>query len=232
MFSRVIFAAVAAALSIGCAEAAYVGSPPLLITESNGAGQTVGSVLSGVANPNIPMNVLATPAFPPPQPSIPGKNALFPDAIGQPTDIITDGVRAASITPPYLGAAPGHSSLIVSVSPNPALQCPYVQAISQTASAQVITNPGGKFIHLCGIFLLGAAQEGVSVSEGTGATCATNKTMLIGGSGGTAQVAANGGFAGWNDRITVPMQVRGDNVCVEQSSTGNISGNLTYGVYQ
>ena len=42
---------------------------------------------------------------------------------------------------------------------------------------------------------------------------------------------SNGGVWGVSDRITIPMQVPGDDLCVEQSSSGNVSGLLTYGVF-
>ena len=78
---------------------------------------------------------------------------------------------------------------------------------------------------------ISATAQGIGLAEGTGAACATNPTYWDGGASGTMQAAVNGGYDLAGSTINYPMQVRGDNICVLQSSTGNVSGHLTYGVY-
>jgi hypothetical protein len=213
------------------AAAAYIGTPPLLVVPSNASSQAIGS--ASQAQGTIPLIVQPAPLFAPvPSPPLAVRpNAIFPEAIGRPAVMVTDGRLTASLTQPNSSPSSGQSAIVVTQSPNPALQCPYTAAISQTASATNITNQGNKYIHVCSLLAISTTQQGVSLAEGTGTACATGQTMLIGAAGGTAQVAANGGFVLSGDRVQIPMQKAGDNLCVLQSSTGNISGYITYGVY-
>ena len=104
--------------------------------------------------------------------------------------------------------------------------------VNISANATVITNPGGKFVHVCAVLLInGATAQSATLLEGTGTACATNPTYWIGGSGATAALAVNGGFSVPGNWINYPMQVRGDNVCVLVSGSTNLSGSVTYGIY-
>jgi hypothetical protein len=129
--------------------------------------------------------------------------------------------------------SPDKSGVVVGLSPNPSLQCPFVQSINVSASggATVINNPGGALLHICSIKVVSAAQQGVSLAEGTGTICASGETFVDGGSGGTNQVLANGGWAEVSDRITTPMQKAGDNWCIINSTASNTSGKIVYGVF-
>ena len=223
---------VALGLLAGRAEAAYIGSPPLLITPSNAAQQIIGSsTLANPSNPVIPLitqNAAAFAIFPTP-PYILGKNAILPDVFGRDSVEITDGVLTASLTPPFKGAAASQAALAVSVSPTPSYQCPYTAAFSLTANGTVITNPGGKNIYVCSAALINATAQSVTISEGTGAACGTGPIYWLGAAGGTAALAANGGFV--LPAINWAMQKTGDNVCVLLSGSTNVSGTLTYGLY-
>jgi hypothetical protein len=144
--------------------------------------------------------------------------------------IISDGTNIAALRGPS-GAIQGDYGVVVHPSTAPALQCPFVANISSTAAVQLVTNPGGKFIHVCSFSVIIAGAESISLVEGTGSTCATGTTGLYGGTSASAALAANGGLAMTSDRITIPMQKAGDNVCLLKSAANNASGILTYGIY-
>lgn len=131
----------------------------------------------------------------------------------------------------YSGAVKGDYGMVTHPSIAPALQCPYVKNISVTASTQLVTNAGGQWIHVCAFSVVLAGAESLSLVEGTGSTCATGTTGLYGGTSASAAFAANGGVAMVSDRITIPMQVVGDNLCLLKSAANNASGMLSYGLY-
>jgi hypothetical protein len=205
---------------------------PLQSEVVNQAGQQIGTKLAGaLSQPQLNQNVPPFALFPAP-PLFLGKNAILPDLFGRAADEITDGINVASIAPAGRAAALSNSALVVAVSPNPRLTCPFIQAINQTANATVITNPGGKLIHVCNLVILdGATQQGISLAEGTGTACATNTIYWDGGAGGTMQTAIGGGWVLPGQEVNYPMQNAGDNVCVIQSGSTNVSGHLTYGIY-
>lgn len=147
------------------------------------------------------------------------------------TSTVTDGSgRNAALRGPE-GAQIQDAGLVVQPSIAPALQCPYVQAFSQTASATIVTNAGGKMLHICWFGVVSATAQSFSLVEGTGTTCATGIKALYGSTAGSAALSANGGLHGISDRITLPMQVNGDNLCVVQTGAGNLSGTIVYGIY-
>jgi hypothetical protein len=77
-----------------------------------------------------------------------------------------------------------------------------------------------------------AGAENVGIIEGTGTTCGTGASNLVGqGSSGSVAISANGGFVVASDRITIPMQVTGDDLCLVKSAANNLSGFITYGVF-
>jgi hypothetical protein len=175
------------------------------------------------------------PFVPAPNPAPTGvrPTGTFLDAIGRASVVLVDpsGVTA-SIAAGRMQATPEESAQIVTQSPNPSLQCPFVSAVSTTASTTQITGIAGKRLHLCTVFLMVAGAENLGVIEGTGTTCGTGTTNLIGqGSSGSAAQAANGGFVLVSDRITVPMQVTGDSICVVKNASNNVSGAITYGIF-
>jgi hypothetical protein len=98
-------------------------------------------------------------------------------------------------------------------------------AINQTASTDVYTSTNK--MHICSIVLVSATQQGFSLSEGTGSTCASGTALLMGGAGGTMQLAANGGFSATSGVPWLQAKNTADHLCLLQSSTGNISGTIT-----
>jgi hypothetical protein len=228
-----VTAAAAFLLGIGVAHAAYL--PGGVTVLQNPAGQDVGvqQLNNATTQPTLPIITQPAPAFPPPPPILPTtKWGNFLGNIIQVMHYITDGVYNMTFAGPNKSPQPAQAAAVVNFSPNPSLQCPLTAPVNQTANTTVITNPGGgKSIHVCGVVLISATQQGITIAEGTGTACATNPVYWDGGSGGTLQVAANGGYAAINQRIIYPMQAAGDNVCVIQSGAGNVSGHINYGIF-
>lgn len=108
--------------------------------------------------------------------------------------------------------------------------CTSVIAINQTASATVITGVANQRIYICGIFLLSAGAQNVSVTEGTGTNCGTGAAALIGGTTASVALGANAGFVMTAGTPFMRTQTNGDNLCVLQSATSNVSGTITYAI--
>ena len=98
--------------------------------------------------------------------------------------------------------------------------------INQTASTDVKTFTG--YGYICSIVLISGTQQSVSISEGTGSTCATGTAYLMGGSGGTMVLAQYGGFSAVSGTPFMKLKNSADHLCVLQSSTGNVSGFITF----
>jgi hypothetical protein len=108
--------------------------------------------------------------------------------------------------------------------------CNKVINISQTATTDVHTFTG--FGYICAINLIGSAAMNIGVDEGTGTTCETSGTALIGVSSTSAAtpnypIAANGGFAMTSGTPFMRMQASADHLCVLQG-TGTVAGTITY----
>lgn len=107
--------------------------------------------------------------------------------------------------------------------------------INLTASGQIITGTSGKKTYICSINLVSATAQNVALVEGTGTTCATNIYGLAGGTTAATgwNLLANSGLTEGAGIGTV-VSPSGDtnataaNVCLLSSSTGQISGHITY----
>jgi hypothetical protein len=103
--------------------------------------------------------------------------------------------------------------------------------IDQTSGEQVITGTASTRTFICSIQLMSATSQSVAVVSGTGSVCATSVGPLLGGT-----TAATGwGFAagghieiGNGSAWVAKTDTDADNVCVLQSSSGQVSGNITY----
>lgn len=104
--------------------------------------------------------------------------------------------------------------------------CPSVIAVNQTTSTDLHTFTAKG--HICSIMLISATAQSITLAEGTGSVCASGTAYLIGGSGGTTALAANGGFSMVAGTPWLDMQTAADHLCLDQSSTGNVSGVITY----
>lgn len=159
-----------------------------------------------------------------------------PTTLGKPSGLTTTNTTVAVLANQGAlrgptGAIKGDYGMVTHPSVAPALQCPYVKPINVTAATELVTNAGGQRIHVCAFSVVLAGAESVSLVEGTGTLCGTGTTGLYGGTSASAAFAANGGVAMTSDRITLPMQVAGDNLCLLKSAANNVSGTLVYGLY-
>jgi hypothetical protein len=78
-----------------------------------------------------------------------------------------------------------------------------------------------------------AAAANVAVVEGTGSVCATSTTGVGGFGGATAATgwnfAANGGIALGNGDSSLGAEgTSGDNLCIFNSGSGQVSGGISY----
>lgn len=104
-------------------------------------------------------------------------------------------------------------------------------AISQNASAQLITGVAAKKTYICSILIIVGATENVALTAGTGTVCATGASALIGSTtvANGLILAANGGFNSGNGAGTIAAgTVNADNICLLQSGVVRVSGVITY----
>lgn len=106
-------------------------------------------------------------------------------------------------------------------------------SINQTANAQLVTGAASKKVYLCSIHVVVAAATNVAVVEGTGTACATGTSGVGGFGGATAATgwnfAANGGIALGNGDSSLGAEVTsGDNLCIFNSGSGQVSGGISY----
>lgn len=137
-----------------------------------------------------------------------------------------DGTNVPAVKGSGTNAATTDNAETVALSPNPSTVCPNVIPISQTASTDLHTSTNK--LHICSFLLVSATAQSVSLVEGTGTTCATGTAALIGGTSASASLAANGGWAMEADRAFLETQTTGDHLCLLQSGSGNVSGEISY----
>lgn len=104
--------------------------------------------------------------------------------------------------------------------------CPIAIPISQATSTDLYTSHNR--IHVCAVALVnGATAQSVSLVEGTGSICATNKTALIGGTTASVALAVSGFFGLASATPWLNSAVTGDHLCLLQSGATNVSGVIT-----
>ena len=106
-------------------------------------------------------------------------------------------------------------------------------AISTTAgTTQLVAPSGSTQVYVCAITTVGAAASVQNLVGGTGATCTTGTPAAIMGSTTAANgmsFAANGGFAyGSGSGVIASTTTGGHGLCLIQSGTTQISGNITF----
>ena len=114
-----------------------------------------------------------------------------------------------------------------------AAQAKLFASISQTGNTQLASGTALKKIYVCSIHVVAAAAANVAVVEGTGSVCGTGTAGVSGFGGATAATgwnfAANGGIALGNGDSAVGAEASsGDNLCVFNSGSGQISGGISY----
>jgi hypothetical protein len=106
-------------------------------------------------------------------------------------------------------------------------------SISQTGNTQIVAGTASKKIYVCSIHVVAAAATDVAVVEGTGTVCGTGSAGVSGFGGATAATgwnfAANGGIALGNGDSSVGAEgTSGDNLCIFNSGSGQVSGGISY----
>lgn len=104
-------------------------------------------------------------------------------------------------------------------------------AINQATGTQLFTGTASNRTYICHISLVTATAQNVALVSGTGTVCATSTGPLMGGTTAATgwNFAANTGIAaGGGGASIAKSDTDADNVCLLQSSTGQISGVITY----
>jgi hypothetical protein len=148
-----------------------------------------------------------------------------PGTAGTPSADVISVQGAASMTALKVDGSAVAQPVVLSTSA-PAAYCPNTIAVNQTASTDLYTSTNK--IYVCSIVLISATQQGLSLAEGTGSVCGTGTAYLLGGSGGTAQIAANSGFSTPSALPWLKSKTTADHLCLIQSGSGNVSGTITY----
>ena len=110
--------------------------------------------------------------------------------------------------------------------------CPHTIHISQATHTQLVTAGPDQRIFICGLIVVSAGPQSISLVEGTGTTCDTDTQGLIGSHSASMSLAPNAGFAGVASSPWLNTRVASDHLCLFQSGTANVSGTLTYEVAQ
>lgn len=108
------------------------------------------------------------------------------------------------------------------------LICTSKAAFSQTASAQLVAGVASQRIYLCAVILITAADQSISLVEGTGSVCATGIAAVMGGTTASMALVANGGLSSVAAFPWISTATNANALCLLQSGSGNVSGVITY----
>ena len=138
----------------------------------------------------------------------------------------------AAFAPEFLAEAQGQFATGQGLDPCKGLTKLYA-SISQTGNTQLVAGTASKKIYVCSIHVVAAAATNVAVVEGTGSVCATGTAGVSGFGGATAATgwnfAANGGIALGNGDSSLGAEgTSGDNLCIYNSGSGQVSGGISY----
>jgi hypothetical protein len=143
------------------------------------------------------------------------QNGYLRGTFGARIGSVNDALKVASVTP---------------VDPCATLNKGNV-AISQTATARLVPGLAGLRIFVCSARVVAGAAEIVNFTEGTGATCGTAETAVAGSTTAAngESYAANGGFSGGGGEGSIMVtNVPGDSLCLKQSGSNRLSGNIVF----
>jgi hypothetical protein len=137
-----------------------------------------------------------------------------------------------AFAPEFLAEAQGQFATGQGLDPCKGLTKLYA-SISQTGNTQLVAGTASKKIYVCSIHVVAAAATNVAVVEGTGSVCATSTAGVSGFGGTTAATgwnfAANGGIALGNGDSSLGAEgTSGDNLCIYNSGSGQVSGGISY----
>jgi hypothetical protein len=144
--------------------------------------------------------------------------------------VVSDPVVASALN----SATVAGTNRIGYVSDDPCTQKTKLNAPISTISGnvQLVAPSGTTKVYVCSLVTVGGTASIQNLIEGTGAACTTANEAAIIGSTTAANgmsFAANGGFAYGNGGAEVGVTATaGNGVCLLQSGTAQISGNITY----
>lgn len=106
-------------------------------------------------------------------------------------------------------------------------------SISQTTGTQLVAGTASKKIYVCSYHVVTATAQNLALVEGTGTVCASSIAGIKGFGGSTAATgqnfAASGGETYGDGLAAIGAEAtNADNLCLLQSSTGQVSGGLSY----
>lgn len=149
-----------------------------------------------------------------------------------PAAVAVPGVNAFVTNTNSNGANTAANSSPVVVASDQKGPCTSKKTFNQTASTDLVTSTNKLWI--CGIVIISSSQQEVSFVEGTTTTtpCDTSAVAVIGATTADSThglaLPANGG---WTNTAAVPWintTVTANHLCLLQSSTGLVSGVITY----
>lgn len=124
---------------------------------------------------------------------------------------------------------------ITTAPPNSLDPCSYSKkgntSISQTAISKLASGISGQVISICYARIVAGAAEILNLIEGTGSNCGTGTLAVTGSTtaGNGESYAANGGFSAGNGSAAVAVtKIPGNDLCLSQSGSNRLSGNVTY----
>jgi hypothetical protein len=106
-------------------------------------------------------------------------------------------------------------------------------SINQTVKTKLISGTASKKIYICSLNLISATAQNVALIEGTGTSCGTGAAGVQGFGGSAAatgwNLAANGGLTYGMGGFAIGAEgTAADDMCLDQSGTGQLSGGLSY----
>ncbi len=103
--------------------------------------------------------------------------------------------------------------------------------ISLTTDTVIIAATASKKNYICALVVVAGAAEVVSITEGTGSTCATSEAALLGSTtdANGASFAANGGVSGIGGNATIIAgKTANVDTCLNVSGSSRVSGFVTW----
>lgn len=103
--------------------------------------------------------------------------------------------------------------------------------ISQTTGTQILTGTASNRTYVCQLTLSTATTQNFALVSGTGSVCATSTAAMIGGTTAATGFIASANWAivlGDGKGTVAKSTVDANNVCILMSSTGQLSGVLSY----
>jgi hypothetical protein len=104
----------------------------------------------------------------------------------------------------------------------------------QSGNQQIITGAAGHQVRICSMLLITASATAISIIEGSGTLCNTNKSAIFGSAAtiNGLNLATNGGLTmGTGVGEIGRSQMTGNNVCIANSTSAVVSGGITWTRY-